>query len=64
VSPLVSRELLEARIDREREALIEALDDVRERTRAELDVARRVRERPLAWLVGASLVGLWLGARR
>jgi hypothetical protein len=71
----LSREMLEARIDREREELADALEDarrgarlavedVRARARAELDVASRVRARPMAWLVGASLVGLWLGARR
>ena len=60
----LSREVLEARIVRERVALAEALGDLREQVRAELDLRRRVRERPAAWLAGALTIGLLLGLRR
>ena len=57
------REALEARIAREREALAEALGDLREQARAGLDLRQRVRERPTAWLGGALLVGFVVGVR-
>jgi len=55
---------LEARIVRERAALAEALVDLRDQAFAEVDLRRRVRERPSAWLAGALVVGLLLGVRR
>ena len=61
------REVLEARIVRERRELALALTDLRERAHAELgqlDLRHRVRERPTAWLAGALVVGVFLGARR
>jgi hypothetical protein len=59
-----SREVLEARIVRERKALAEALCDLSERGRAELDLRRRVRAHPSAWLAGALAIGFLLGVRR
>lgn len=64
MSTALSREVLEARIVRERAALTEALGDLRDQARAELDLRRRVRERPAAWLAGALVIGLLLGVRR
>jgi len=64
VSTSLSREVLEARIVRERKALAEALCDLSERARAELDLRRRVRAHPSAWLVGALAIGFLLGVRR
>ena len=64
VSAAVSREVLEARIVRERRALAEALGDLRERARAEVDPRRRVRAQPAAWLAGALVIGFLLGVRR
>lgn len=60
----LSREVLEARIARERAALAEALVDLGDQTRAQLDLRRRVRERPAAWLAGALTIGLLLGVHR
>ncbi len=64
MSAAASREVLEARIVRERAALAEALVDLRDQAYAEVDLRRRVRERPSAWLAGALVVGLLLGVRR
>jgi hypothetical protein len=64
MSTEITREVLERRIARERDALVEALDDARERARTELSLGRRVREHPSRWIAGALLAGLWLGARR
>ena len=58
------RNVLEARIEREREALADALRDLRDQARLELDLRRRVRERPSAWLAGALVIGLLVGLRR
>jgi len=63
VSAALPREALEARIVRERQALAEALGDLREQARAELDLRRHVREQPTAWLGAALLVGFVLGLR-
>ena len=64
MSAALSREVLEARIVCERAALAEALGDLRDQARAELDLRRHVRERPSAWLAGALVIGLFLGVRR
>jgi hypothetical protein len=62
-----TRELLEARLERDQQELVASLGHLRERLRtdvAHLDPRRRVEERPVPWLLGAALLGLWLGARR
>ena len=64
MSAALSRDVLEARIVREREALAEALGDLCDQARAEVDLRRRVREHPSAWLAGALVIGLLLGVRR
>jgi hypothetical protein len=58
------REVLEARILRERAALAEALAALRERALAGVDLRRRVRARPTAWLGGALAIGFLMGVRR
>jgi len=59
-----SRELVEARLDREREELAELLEDLGARARAGLDLRRRIRAHPIAWLLGATVLGVWLGRPR
>jgi len=60
----LSREVLAARIVREREELAEALDALRNRARAEVDPRSRVLAHPSAWLAGALVIGFLLGMRR
>lgn len=64
MSAAVSREVLEERIEREKAALAEALSALRERARARVDLAGRVREKPSAWLAGAVVLGFLMGVRR
>lgn len=64
MSAAISREVLEARIERERAALADTLQELRAETRRRLDVRRRVVERPSAWLGGALLVGFLIAVRR
>ena len=63
MSAAAAREL-ERRIEREREALGETLADLGALARERADLGRRIRERPLAWLGGALLIGFILGASR
>ena len=64
MSSAVSREVLEERIEREKAALAETLTALRDRARAQVDVSNHVRERPLAWLAGAVVLGFLMGVRR
>jgi hypothetical protein len=64
MSAALSKEELEARLARETEALSDSIDTLRERARREVDLRNRVRERPSAWLAGALVFGMWIGARR
>ena len=64
MSEAPSREVLEARIENERKALAEALCDLSKRAGEELDLRRRVRAHPSAWLIGALTIGFLLGLRR
>lgn len=64
MSSAASRETLEARLVHQRRALVEALGDLGESARAEVDPQRWVRARPAAWLAGALVIGFLLGARR
>ncbi len=64
MSAAPSREVLEARILRQRRGLADALADLGDRARAEIDPRRWVRARPAAWLAGAVVVGFLLGVRR
>lgn len=58
------REVLEERIAHGRRALSEALGDLSDRARAEVDLRRHVRESPLPWLAGALVIGFLIGVRR
>ena len=58
------REELEARIAHGRRDLVEALGDLGERARAEVDLRRQVREHPLPWLAGALVLGFLMGVHR
>ena len=64
MSASLSREVLEERIVREKAALAQALADLRERARADLDLSGHVRARPSAWLAGALVLGFLWGVRR
>ena len=64
MSAELSREVLEERIVRDRQALDEALGDLRERACEEIDLRRRVRAHPAAWLAGALVIGFLMGVRR
>lgn len=64
MSAAISREVLEARIEQERAALADTLQELRAETRRRFDVRLRVVERPAAWLGGALLVGFLMGVRR
>jgi endonuclease/exonuclease/phosphatase family metal-dependent hydrolase len=61
---VVQARLLEARLEREKEALAETLEDLGQIARDRTDLRRRVRERPVVWLAGALAIGFWLGASR
>jgi len=63
MSAIPSRELVEARLVREREELTELLEDLTTRARWQLDLGRRIRERPSAWLLAAMALGVWLARR-
>jgi hypothetical protein len=64
MSAELPREVLEARIARERDALGEALGALRERARAGVDLRHQVRARPSVWLAGALVIGFLMGVRR
>jgi hypothetical protein len=60
----VEAQVVEARLEREKEALAATLEDLGQLARERADLGRRVRERPAAWLAGALLVGFLFGATR
>lgn len=55
---------LAAGIERDQRELAAVVAALRERVRSELDLREHVLRRPSAWLLGAALFGLWLGARK
>lgn len=60
------REDLLQLIEREEEEVriaLHELTDAAEQKLDSLDVSERIRAAPLAWTVGAFLVGAWLGSR-
>jgi hypothetical protein len=59
---LEERQLLRQSIDEHRRELRLAVDELREAARS-WTPRDAVRERPLPWLLGGLLVGLWLGWR-
>lgn len=57
------RGLVEARIERGREELREAVSGLGDTVVASFDPRKRIRERPVTWLLGGFLVGWFLGRR-
>ena len=60
---MTERELAEARMERDREGLHAAVIELRHTLSASFDPRTYIRERPLAWTLGAFVVGYWLGRR-
>jgi hypothetical protein len=58
------REALVESIERDEEKLVEALDDLRGAAHRTFSLGDRIAERPLPWLFGGFLLGLWLAVRR
>jgi hypothetical protein len=55
-------DLLEA-IERDREDLRVAMHELTEAAGSKLDIGDHIRSSPLAWALGAFLIGAWLGER-
>jgi hypothetical protein len=58
------RVVLEQRAAEHRDEIRTALHDLERAARASVDIRDAIRERPMPWLVGAALLGLWLGRPR
>jgi len=62
-----TREALVSSLERDEEELEQALDELKVAVRRPFAIgenaAQHIAEHPLPWLVGALLVGLWLGSR-
>ena len=56
-------EELQSSLANDQQELRAAVDRVKRAVSEPLDVPRRIRESPAPWMLGAALVGLWLGAR-
>ncbi len=57
------REDLLQSIERDREEVRVALQELTGAAGFKLDVSERIKAFPLAWAIGAFLVGVWLGSR-
>lgn len=57
------REMLRQTLEHDEEELHEAFHGLTDTARVRLDFAERIKESPLAWLLGGLLFGLWLGGR-
>ena len=57
------RETLLHSIEHDQQDLHEALDELKSAAQQALDLGAYIAERPAPWLVGAFLVGFWLGVR-
>ena len=57
------REGLRQSIERDQEEVRGAVQELVDAAQARFDFRERVKESPLAWVIGACLVGLWLGSR-
>lgn len=55
------RDLLRQSIERQEAELRDAVDDLTHAVKRELTLTARVAENPRPWLVGAFLLGVWLG---
>lgn len=58
---LDERELLEQSIEQHASELREAVDDLTAAVKQELTLGGRIAAHPARWLLGAFLVGMWLG---
>jgi hypothetical protein len=56
------RAMLHAAIERDRAELRDAVDDLATAVGYELDPRRRIAADPLPWMLGAFVVGVWLGS--
>jgi hypothetical protein len=50
-------------IERDEEKVRVAMHELAGVARFKLDVGERIKQFPLTWVVGACLVGMWLGSR-
>ena len=57
------REDLLQSIERDQEEVRAAMHQLTGATGSKLNVSERITEFPLAWAIGAFLVGVWLGSR-
>jgi hypothetical protein len=51
-------------VEESQRELRQALGDLEGIVRSKFDPARWIKERPLPWLLGGLVLGLWLGTRR
>jgi hypothetical protein len=57
------REQVLPAVERSEQEFREAIDELQTVVQSQLDVSKWVAERPLPWLIGGLLFGLWLGQR-
>ena len=57
------RQELVASAARHEQELERALTDLKEAVHRPFAIADRIAEKPLPWLIGSLLIGLWLGTR-
>jgi hypothetical protein len=57
------REALLPAVERSEQEFREAIDELQIAVQNQLDVRTWIAERPLPWLLGGFLFGLWLGQR-
>jgi hypothetical protein len=62
-SPGQAREEMLAAAARHEEELERALVDLKHAVKRPFAIGERLAQHPLPWLIGAVLVGLWLGSR-
>lgn len=60
----VEAQALESQLEHDRAALSRSLEELGQLARERADPREQVRNRPLAWLAGALLVGFWWGSSR
>jgi hypothetical protein len=58
------REVLVPEVERSEEQFRRALGELQIAVERKFDLGERIAERPMPWLVGGVLLGLWLAARR
>lgn len=51
-------------VEESQQELSQALGDLEGIVRSSVDPARWITERPLPWLLGGLVLGLWLGSKR